>query len=79
MNTYRIKGIFDESIFKIPKLLSLIGKEVEIIIKKNSNHPKYTSNNNIKKAQEIMSKYIPKNINISDELISERRKEFELE
>ena len=79
MNTYRIKGIFDESLLKMPKLWSFIGKEVEITIKKNSNSPEKNSNKNIVKAQDIMSKYISSNVNLSDELISDRRKEFELE
>jgi hypothetical protein len=79
MDTYKIKGVFNESLLKKPKLLSFIGKEVEIIIKKESIHHKNISNDNIMEVQEIMGKYIPKKINLSDELIEERRKAFESE
>jgi hypothetical protein len=79
MKTYRLKGILDESLLNMPKLLRLWGQDVEIIIKKNLHRKKNNSDNNLKKAQDIMSKYIPKNTNLSDELISERRKEFESE
>jgi hypothetical protein len=79
MNTYRLKGVFDESLLKMPKLWSFIGKEVEIFIIKNSKNSKDNSNRKINKAQEIMRQYIPQNKILSDELIADRRKEFEIE
>jgi hypothetical protein len=79
MNTFKIKTIFDESLFKIPNLISLKGKEVEITIKNKTPKTKHIVQKNIKEAQDLISKYIPKNAKLSDELISERRKEFELE
>lgn len=47
-------------------------------IKKHSNS-KNSSENNYKKAQDIMGKYVPAGTKLSDEITSDRRKEFERE
>ena len=76
MTTYKLRTTLTNTTFNIPEINSFIGEEVEIIIKKRK---KSFQETNLEEALTLIKKYIPKDVSLSQELISERRQEVACE
>jgi|GEM_PF-4837702 len=75
MTTLTLRTVLKDNSFSSPELSNFIGEEVEIVVKKIRNRRKKSFDQVVAEIQELVRSRVPEGIDLSTELIQERRRE----
>ncbi len=75
MTSLTIRTKISDTSFSSPELKKFLGDEVEIVIKKIAGKRKKDLNKAITKIHEMVRKHVPEGVELSSDLIRERRRE----
>ena len=75
MTTVTLRTVLKDNTFTSPELSNFIGEEVEIVVKKIRKKRKKSFDQVVAEIQELVRSRIPEGVDLSSELIQERRRE----